>query len=215
MELLNRVKFLVALLFISLSTNAQWSWNVKAGVNISRETQSNRGNDFQPGFMIGVGAEYSFNKVLSLHPSLLFVAKSSKGWDSTPGWKKDKYIFMEETYLDRNYLQIPVLMQVRLYLSKKMNLVVGAGPYIGYAISSKQTFSGIVTADSSEGSNTKLTVPNIDNKPFDLGLSTLLSLEYKRFMLSTNADIGLSPTAKCGVISSRNLTFGLSLGYHF
>lgn len=72
-----------------------------------------------------------------------------------------------------------------------------------------------MTADSSEGSNTKLTVPNIDNKPFDLGLSTLLSLEYKRFMLSTNADIGLSPTAKCGVISSRNLTFGLSLGYHF
>lgn len=224
-SVLKKAVFVLFCLFPAICGYSQVSWNVKAGMNLSRVTGWIN-SDLKPGYQFGVGMDYYFNDHWGLQPSLMLISKGYKvsgirytldgevGYGEEPQYSD--YVAYASYKLTENriYLEIPVLLTYRFNLSNDLKLAIGGGGYAGYGIGGKRKEDDLVFDDGKTWkykTNTFYSGGGTDR--FDTGIAAGTTFEYKsRYILGITGEWGLKPTVED---YKKNQTYGLNIGYKF
>lgn len=220
---MKREIFTVVLLLLSvLYGYGQASWNVKAGMNVSKVTNY-LDSEMKLGYQFGVGMDYFFTDSWGIQPSLMLVSKGVK-------WKRETYIgelpddlpFFPELNASSNntenrmYIEMPVMLAYRINLSNTLKLVFNGGGYVSYGIGGKSNF----TYNLYDGTTQKYKGNTFSRgEKFDYGLGAGTALEFNnRYTVNLFGEWGLT-SADTNVISyhkkNANQTYGLNIGYKF
>ncbi|RYJ37700.1 OMP_b-brl_2 multi-domain protein [Flavobacterium anhuiense] len=112
----------VAIMAFAFSNAQETRFGIKGGVSLTNFSGDVEANS-KVGFLVGGFAEIKIIDRLSIQPELLF---SSQG-------AKYEYIGMDNTNLNLNYINVPVL--AKFYITKEFT--VEGGPQIGFLVSAK------------------------------------------------------------------------------
>ena len=211
-----KVIFVLCLLTAGvISSNAQVSFGVKGGLNTStlsgysdliKSAEGMEGMEgieigdvktmSKLGFHVGVMAQLNLPVTnLFLQPELLY---------SSLGVKTEYEGESENSSL--NYIQLPVYVGYKINAGLGLDVILGAGPYLGYGLSGDEDAFDIFNR-------------------FDFGLSAMAGIQYNKLQITAAYDLGLTDnmgingwkTAKdlygLSGISNRNIK--VSLGYFF
>ena len=198
----------------TLCTQAQtkespWTFGVKAGANIANT--SNKNESGRTGFNVGGTVEYKLANRFFLQSGLEFTTKGSKAnysyidYPLFPTLPESKYPddyskFTGKSKVSQNLmmLQIPLTVGYRLPISKDINLTFNAGAYmaLGVGARSKYNTKGILTNPdgTTEPYQYKATYKGYDKtglEHFDYGLLGGIGIEYQKFSLNVNYELGL------------------------
>lgn len=193
----------LAVALIAVTASAQITWNAKAGIGISSVLMSGGNEDGKTHLVgkAGAGIEYPLTSNLSLMPSLEFAFKGA-AWDYGEG--------CNET-LDIYYMQIPVLFAYRFNLTDRLNLVAKVGPYFAFGLGGKVKYNDPGWANESAGVFSE----EIGGKRFEVGGDVGIDLEFKRWVVGVEYEIGITPLVKEDGFSIRNSAFYATVGYKF
>lgn len=142
--------------FLLLSfTKAQVSFGIKGGVNVAEHSFVDQGvtidRDAINGFTLGAVLEVGLGGNIFLQPEALFIQKGSELDLPSLGEK-----------INLNYLDIPILLKLKLINSNLFNINLLGGPSFGLALNGEETI-GSETIDINFGGDNGL-------KRFDLGI---------------------------------------------
>lgn len=223
---------LSAILAITCTCFGQMRWEVKAGLNYSNISAKDKDDvkantNSVPGIYLGFGADIALSDLFFVQPSLIYARRGfrqSGSW--SVGWGED---FEARV----SYFELPV----DFVFSPKIgpgNLILGAGPYLGYGTGGGWTTSGPVTVGdivvegkgdiSFQNDNSisgKGTNAFTYAKPWDYGAHFKLGYAlFNRYLLTFEAQYGVANLKpKWGDLkpegSLKNKSFGVSLGYRF
>lgn len=211
------------LIFSSLALNAQIGIGVLGGVNFQNlNGKDNIGNkltnDMIVGYHAGVNVQIPIAPEFFFQPGLLL---STKGAENTYGSLTGTFRL--------SYIELPLNVVYKAVLGNG-KIMIGFGPYIGYAIGGKATL------DVGSASNkTEIQFQNVveDGDPlmavyfkaFDAGGNIFAGYELASgIFLQLNAQYGMikiNPEDRRDVVffsdklSVKNTGFGLSIGYRF
>ncbi len=188
---------------------------IRAGVNM----QNINGRDFNdkklenklvPRFQVGITADIPLADQFYVQPGLLFAGKGAKTKET-------------DNKISVSYLEIPVTFLFKPVLGTG-HLLLGVGPYAGFAINGKVTEPG--GAKETIKFKNSITVAESLADPYlrrlDAGANLLFGYELSnKFSVQLNAQLGLvkiNPEIE-GVSNDntayRNTGYGLSVGYRF
>ena len=180
------------------------SFGIRAGVNFQnlngKDAEGDKlENKLKTGFNAGVNAEIPVGIDFYLQPGLLF---STKGAKANAGDATTNLSYVE---LPVNFIYKPELGTGRM--------VLGFGPYVGYALSGKYK-NGAIESDIKFGDQLD------ELKRLDAGANLLAGYEFNnKLSFQLNAGLGLLDIHNKPVgdnkSSIKNTGFGLSLGYRF
>jgi len=250
-------KVLSILLLAVLSASflhAQINFGIRAGLNFTNfymiGKEGNRIDlisTIKPGFQLGIVAEYPINRAFSIQSGLLFAQHGEKiypfikrpaSWVDFQGNSieyKHEFDRFENTKLimNLNYLQLPVNVQYKFDFGN-INLLLHAGPYLGYGISGKIKIwdkygkrlskGEIESIEFNPGDYSKIKFGNDKEKhhlkalDFGIGLGAGLKFNNIQFGLGyirglTNILIGLNSADDKR--SSKNKGFSITVSYFF
>lgn len=191
------------------------TFGVRAGVNFQNLNGEILGNDLdyklKVGFHVGVNAEIPIADEFYLQPGLLFSTKGAS-WDDN-----------NDTKTNISYLELPVNFLYKPVLGTG-KLLLGFGPYAGYAIGGKIKGDN---GDTDLEFESELAANQAGQyiytfRRFDFGANLLAGYEFNnKFSVQLNAQLGLtniSPEVS-GLDKDENKTkntgFGVSVGYRF
>jgi hypothetical protein len=207
----NLLKLLIiCLMFTTMSNSFAQKFGIKAGLNLSLMTlKDNDGNLFpsskmNPGFHVGVTAEFPLVNQLAFETGLLFCSKGTKAIE-TGGTNT----------VNSLYLEVPLNLKTTFNIGNKTKMYGTFGPYLGYGVGGKYKFTSDTLNTSTKikwGSGN-----NSDLKPFDFGLSVGLGVYINKLQVGVSYELGLKNIAtdtQNGNIN-RNKVLGISLGWKF
>jgi hypothetical protein len=211
--------FVSALAFYGARVSAQISPGIFAGVNIQNITGKNEsGNDLDnsvvPAFNIGARIDFPVADDFYFQTGLTFASKGGKNSNLYTGQS-----FTQQVRL--YYLELPLHFMYKPLLGTG-HLILGLGPYFGYAVSGSASANG-----SDNGITFKSSVMPSDSgsvyyKPWELGANLFAGYEFSnKISFQLNAQLGLTdinPSYESNAnnkTSIKNTGFGLSLGYAF
>lgn len=189
---MKRSLLLIALAMIATVSYAQLTWNVKAGMTINNYWGDDLDTNAKIGYRFGGGAEYAFTDIFSIQPSLYIASKGAKGKGVDKGMKFNPI-----------YLESPVLGAARFRFQNDMAIVVAAGGYWAYGIGGKAKYRG----------NSESIFGDLDAERFDLGLASAVTLEFGKFTVGMDGQIGLIEIYDD--MDARNISMSISVGYKF
>jgi len=141
---------------IIVPTYAQLSFGIKGGTNIAEYSFKDNGTNINQesinGFTLGAVLEIGLGGNIFLQPEAVFIQKGSK-----------VQVLTEENKFNVNYLDIPLLLKMKIVNSNVFNVNLLAGPSFGMALNGEETMSG-QTIDINFGGENGL-------KRFDLGIN--------------------------------------------
>jgi len=181
---------------ISFASMAQTTFGIRGGVNFQNlngknEDGSKLSNKLKTGVNIGVTADIPVAAPdYFVQSGLLFSSKGAK-------------IERPDVKINVNYLEIPITFLYKPVLGEG-RLLLGAGPYFGYAVGGK------IGDDDISFDN--------DFKHFDAGGNLLFGYQFaQNFSVQLNAQLGLVNIGQNSEDEAtvKNTGFGVSLGYHF
>lgn len=198
----------------SASLNEGITFGIRAGVNFQNINGKNNTGDklenkLKPGFNIGANAEIPLAQDYYIQPGILF---------STKGTRVDK----TDDKLNLSYLEVPVNFLYKPVLGAD-RLLVGFGPYIGFAVGGKykpENGNDIDVKFQNTVSASEMQVGNYA-KRFDAGANFLAGYELSsRLSFQLNAQLGLVKINPHYEIQNdktswKNTGFGISAGYRF
>ncbi|NDV83674.1 porin family protein [Bacteroides sp. 51] len=185
---MKRSLLLITLAMIATVSFAQLTWNVKGGMTVSNYWGDDPDTDAKIGYRIGGGLEYAFTDIFSLQPSLFIASKGAKA----DGLK-----------INQVYLEAPVLGAARFRFQNDMAIVVAAGGYMAYGIGGKTKW----------GENSENTFGDGGLDRFDLGLASGVTLEFGKFNVGMDGQMGL--IEPIDGMDARNLSMTIAVGYRF
>jgi hypothetical protein len=203
---------LVTLVFISLNTRAQSpTIGFTSGVAIAnykaKVDGSNESANSKAGFTVGVLLDVPVGKYFSFQPALNFVQKGMKEKQSILGYTM-KY------KMNVNEIEIPLNF---LYNSrgKNVNLFVGAGPSVAFALNGKFNYSD---GTDSKSENVKFGTGDEDMmKGIDIGANFIAGVSLNNgILVSCNYNAGLNNLFPGGGGDNGSLKshyLGIKLGY--
>jgi outer membrane protein OmpA-like peptidoglycan-associated protein len=116
-----------------------------------------------------------------------------------------------------NYMEVPMNIVFKKDLGKKTKFIMGAGPYVSFLFSgreSKSVYYDNGSVDATE--NTSLKVPRSSGKykNVDFGVNALAGVEFGQLFLTANYSRGLSQfyTANTNTGTFKNQVIGATLG---
>ncbi|WP_101689794.1 porin family protein [Dysgonomonas massiliensis] len=192
------IKLLLAatLIMVGVSLNAQdnqFTFGVKAGVNMSNMNGDVNGNKVRFGYNIGVTLDYAINQDWYILSGLQYTTKGMNGENKES--------------LHAAYLQLPIHAGYKLEVTPATTLVFHAGPYLAYGINGDL---------SSKEEGVKISVSTFDFlKRFDAGLGLGVGAEFGKIALDLGWDFGLVNVLDKGEGSIRNGNAYLTVGYKF
>ncbi|RKR82907.1 outer membrane protein with beta-barrel domain [Mucilaginibacter gracilis] len=226
-------------LLISLSTliaaantaNAQTTVGVKAGVNFSnvmmKDESGNKINTQSiPGMVVGLTVDVPVAGDFYIQPAAQYSRKGYK--QETGGFYGSATNFK----VNASYIEVPVNLLYKPHVGTG-NLLLGAGPYIGYGTGgSWKSDNDATIGDINVGKKGDVIFKNnamdggdvnsyLYGKPFDYGLNFLAGYElFNKLSAQLGAQLGLAnlqPHADGATREGKlkNSGFGISLGYKF
>ncbi len=233
---MNKQRFFFAalaafLLSVSISAHAQTTIGVRAGLHLSNarlvdENGEKQDTEVIPRFQIGLTVDIPLVADFYLQPAALYTGKGFKqdgGWLAASG---------NEFETRASYIEVPVNLLYKPHFGIG-NLLIGAGPYVGYGIGGKWEAEGqILVGDIVLSENYGDVIFKNDvsdgefgnylyGKPWDYGASILIGYEFlQQLAVQLNAQFGIANlkpevggTTRDG--SVRNNGYGISVGYRF
>lgn len=189
------------------------TFGIRAGVNFQNLNGEFDGNDLdyklKAGFHVGVNAEIPLADEFYIQPGLLFSTKGAN-WDDN-----------DDTKTNISYLELPVNFLYKPVLGTG-KLLLGFGPYAGYAIGGKvKSDNGDMDLEFEKNVSTPLQTIYTFRR-FDFGANLLAGYEFSnKFSVQLNAQLGLTNISPeiAGTDSddykTKNTGFGVSVGYRF
>lgn len=199
------------------------SFGVYAGVNLQNINGKDANGDkltnsLVIGYHFGVNYEFPIGPDFYLQPGVQFAKKGTKGL--VPYANSGDNILTREIQL--NYLEVPLNFLYKPVFGPG-RLILGFGPYVGYAISGKALFEG-TDAPPDADIDFQASVPDSDPnnliyfKRMDVGGNFFVGYELQN-------GISASLTTQLGLINinsdnttqltNKNTGFGLALAYRF
>lgn len=130
--------------FLLPSANAQVSFGIKGGTNIAEHSFKEQGTTINRasinGFTLGAVLEIGLSENVFVQPEAVFVQKGSELEAPTLGEK-----------INVNYIDIPVLLKVKLLNTKLINVNLLGGPSFGLALNGEETDANNQTIDINFG----------------------------------------------------------------
>ncbi len=175
-------------------------------------------NSLVPGFNVGVNYRIPIAPDFYLQPGIQFIKKGTKG----PVTYANSGLYTIDREIKLNYLEVPLNFLFKPSLGSG-HLILGFGPYVGYAIGGKALFSGS-NAPADSDIDFQTTVPTNDPnnliyfKRMDVGANFFVGYELANGInISLTSQLGLininsNNTSK---LTNQNTGFGVSLGYRF
>lgn len=116
-----------------------------------------------------------------------------------------------------NYMEMPLNIVFKKDLGKKSRFIIGAGPYVSFLFSGRESTSVYFDNGSVQASeNTSLKVPRSQGKykNVDFGVNALAGFEFGHFFLTANYSKGLSQfyTPNINTGSFKNQVIGATVG---
>ncbi len=213
-----KISFLLgAVMLVATSVQAQVSFGVRAGVNLSningKDAADNKlENRLIPGFNAGVNVEIPVADQFYLQPGLLFTTKGARAEEGDG-----------KTTL--GYVELPINLVFKPELGAG-KMLLGFGPYVAYGVTGK-------AKDGNDSEDVKFEkeinvaelLSGVYAKPFDAGANVLVGYEFSnKLSAQLNAGLGLlnvnpkvtGPGSEAAdKIKMKNTTFGISIGYRF
>lgn len=214
------ILILSASLAMAQGTTSKISFAILGGVNLQningKDWNGDKlNNDLIVGYHIGVNAQIPFAPQFFFQPGLLFTTKGGKWTDGS------------ETTTDRlSYIELPLNVVYKGLLGTGY-IMIGFGPYLGYAIGGKSTIDDGSSTVKSDIEFTKVVEEGDPAsicyyKAFDAGGNIFAGYETASglfFQLNTQLGmIKINPEDKRITDDQsvyRNIGYGLSLGYRF
>ncbi len=165
---------LITIIAVNAAVDAQMRFGVKGGVNLANASVTGFSTSSILSFHGGIVLDASLSESISIQPNLLF---SQKGFQLDLLGSSSKATF--------NYIEVPVNFMYKVSDA----FSVGAGPYLGYAI------SGSTKSTSSAGVTTNKDVDFTTDKVnrFDYGLNITAGYEViEGLAVSINYSLGLA-----------------------
>lgn len=162
---------------------------VQLAVNASRPRGDEETNatSAKVGYKAGVGVSFALSHYISLTPSINVAQKTGK-------WKMDDWAYYD-TELDPLYLEIPVLVELKLWGKNNNKTIISFGPYVAFGVGGKYTTytnvdgSTVTQGEKYEGD---LFGDNAPLKRFDAGLQIGFGWQVKHIYFGLNAQYGLT-----------------------
>ncbi len=231
------LSFLIVILFtcqkasLAQSSNDKLKYGIKAGINTTtygmnsqrKQDMKEEGFKLKPSFSFHLGgfADYSLTQAISLQAGLTLSGKGLKEtWSGEDDFDGSLY---EGQYKERLlYLELPIN-----FVYKWSQFQIGAGPYVGYALSGqwKENFTedinGTIESDVESG-KIKFSGENAWRKRIDFGIN--ISGGYRltdNINLEAGYGLGLSNIYKndnpenLKYWSQKNRVFSISVSYLF
>lgn len=155
MTSVNKFLLIPALLFLTLPTFAQLSFGIKGGTNIAEYSFKENGTSIDQesinGFTLGAVLEIGLGGNVFLQPEAIFIQKGS-----------NVQLLNDDNKFNVNYLDIPVLLKIKILNSNLLNINLLGGPSFGMALNGEETQNG-QTVDINFGDN--------GLKRFDVGIN--------------------------------------------
>lgn len=165
------------------------SFHAQAGIGTSQFYGKYSGSDTKIAYKAGIGAVYSLNKTWALQSALEFVSIGGK----------DEISQIGRARMNEMYLQIPLLVAVRLPLGKEYQAALSVGPYAAIGIAGKTSGKTYDNGSSSLQAGYRFQVGTfgsmvdgkMGNNRFDAGIDVRLVFDYRRFIIGAEAQVGL------------------------
>jgi hypothetical protein len=198
------------------ATLGNTTFGIRAGVNFQNlngkdADGDNLENKVLVGFNIGANVEFPIAQEFYLQPGVLFSTKGAKAEENS------------DVKVKLSYLEIPINLVYKPVLGDG-NLLLGFGPYLGFALGGKLT-DGDNDVDiefEKEISQTQAISGTPYFKRFDAGANLLVGYELSsRISAQLNAQLGLvniNPEITDmddDDSRTKNTGFGISIGYRF
>ncbi|MDL2257075.1 PorT family protein [Bacteroidales bacterium OttesenSCG-928-I14] len=179
---------LVCLLFAStIGLNAQDVASKSGGVGLKAGFNvSNLGDaDYRPGFDLGLNAQ--------------FLLLGNFGVEGGFFYSMQGYKLADETHT-ASYLKMPIQAIYKFNVGKDLAIYPAAGVYLAYGLG---------------GSKINDVKYFKKYKPFDTGAAFSLNLQFNKFEIGLNYDLGLLDISRAKSITAKNNNLKVSLGYFF
>lgn len=223
--------FLSPCFLFSVLVHGQTSVGFKTGMHLSNvnlvyEDGEKQDTEFIPRFHVGLTVDIPIASDFYLQPALMY---SGKGFKQDGGWLLDSgYDFKAKA----SYIELPVNLIYKLQFGIG-DLLIGAGPYIGYGTGGKWESDGIIYIGDivlSENSGDVIFKKDgndgefgnyLYGKPWDYGANVVIGYEFlQRLSIQLNAQFGVENlTPKINNIArdgnTHNKGYGISVGYRF
>ncbi|GAB2557589.1 porin family protein [Spirosoma aerophilum] len=201
-----------ALLFSPLISSAQVRYGVTAGVQLVSQKYTLGGltlkTSNQLSYMGGLLADVKVSEKISIRPQVLYSVKGSAiNLGSLSGGLTSGSVSTVFTYVE-----VPVQLTYSLEAGPG-SVVLGAGPYLAYALSGKSTATN---SGKKESQTIDFSTKDGDARRLDYGLRLSVGYELPSgVMVSGYYSPGLANIANGASSSVKNTAFGLSLGFLF
>lgn len=221
--------FFFCLLLSAMTTQAQMSLGLRAGVNLANYNfkfgSSLAGAEpDQPSsaalLTIGVPFQMTFSEHFAMQAELNFTQKGfrQKIDDTFQGTRIES-----DGKLVVNWLELPILAKARFGSDAGIGGGVFLGPSIGYGLSGKSTSTATVTTNGKPTTNSNSTDLNFkddDHSRFDFALNLGGEVNYGGIFLDVRYQLGLtnmisdkSGTSGSGEFTARTRGLGITAGY--
>jgi hypothetical protein len=228
-------RLIVCSLIGLLGGSAAYAQNIRiapeVGLNLSgvvnRINDDTRSYDLRPGLRAGGVLDIGLSRYVSFQPGLFYSQKGAKQEYTDvirEGNLSSEYEFNRTLAL--SYLEAPFNLQVHLGPRHRPHFFFGAGPYIAYTLSGRETIerqrvitAGNTTVASATTDEYELNIGNNapvdDLKQWDAGLNLNAGFAGRHAYLRGQAGIGLMNVIPGGDENHtmRNWHLGISLGY--
>ncbi len=195
------------LLICAFSVKSHAQWHVTPEIGLTSVKYNGVGDkNWTAGVKAGVSVEYMLHiDRLSLKSGLYY---ANRGYSLGIFSEDNSPYEVSNVYeLNRNFLQLPVMVNFYCPLSDEVSLFFAAGPYA--AISIKDKWEGGSFKDTGKYG---LQDPNA----FDWGVSALVGIEInKRWVIQAGYDLSLGEESSNDGINANYHTLSLSIGYKF
>jgi len=209
-----RLLLIVSATIFSGSTYSQNVFGFKAGMQLAKITGAGDvPHSLLPTLQVKGVAILPLGDEVTINPSLGYSGKGYKWTNISFEDQLGNSLGDGDVIGLFHYLQLTVPLTYKIVADGNQEYYFGAGPYFSYAVSGKGKLKHV--AVSSEEETWDLFADGA-YKRTDAGIAVEIASQLKKkFLISFNADIGLSDISKQGGGKLKHLAGGLSFGYLF
>jgi|TARA_R110000737_G_scaffold2188_1_gene6158 hypothetical protein len=225
-------KIYILSILIAIGTNAHGqteaiegksTFGIYGGVNLQningKDANGDKlSNSLVIGYNIGVNYEFPIATDFYLQPGIQFIKKGTKG----PVTYANSGNYTIDREIKLNYIEVPINFIFKPILGTG-HLILGFGPYVGYAVGGKALFEGTNAPDDTN-IDFRSTVSNTDPnnliyfKRMDVGGNFFVGYELKsglNFSLTSQLGLVNINSKTTSKLANQNTGFGLAIGYRF
>ena len=212
---------LIAVVFTTGVAQAQFSFGVRGGFNLTNMTvEENIGgvtvgldHSFKPGFQAGIVGELAITNALAIQPGILFATQGAR-------LETDEFLGMPiemSSTTSLNYIQVPINVQYKIPFGNNLRFLLQAGPYLGFALNGniRTEVSGAGITITPDDEKIEFGSGDDEMRRLDFGVGFGAGVEFGNFQVAAGYNLGLANLSNVDGGTIRNNGLALTVTYLF